>query len=329
MIKKMILISVAFVVFLAAAAIAFLAVRGPNSVPPSSVKIEMTEARLARGKYLYENLMHCNGCHGQNDYTRFAAPVIPGRGGAGFVFPKELGLPGAIAARNITPDKETGIGTWTDGEKLRAVREGISKDGRVLFPMMPYTEYKKLSDEDAYSLVAYMNSMPAVNNVVPPTSIDFPVNLMIKSLPQPAGSVPEPNRMEKVKYGQYLVTLGGCKGCHTQEERGRPVAGKEFAGGRMFNLGFARVVSANITRDDQSGLGRWTEQQFIEKFAQYRDYAAKGSPKVGPEDLTLMAWLNFSQLADEDLGAIYTYLRTQPAIYNAVDSHPDKPKEKK
>ncbi len=329
MVKKILLLTAAGLIVLVVGAIGYLALRSPSIAPPLAIKVEMTSARLERGNYLYEHLMHCAGCHGQNDITRFASPVIPGRSGAGFVFPKELGLPGAIAAANITPDKETGIGNWTDGEKIRAIREGISRDGRALFPMMPYSEYRKMSDEDAYSLVAYLNTLPPVKNYIPKPMIDFPVSLMIKSAPQPAGSVREPDRSDKLKYGDYLTTIGGCRGCHTQEERGRPVKGKQFAGGRMFNVGFARVVSANISQDEPSGIGRWSEKQFIEKFTQYRDYAVKGSPKVGNEDFTVMAWVNFSQLKDEDLSTIYAYLKTQPAIYNAVDSHPDKPKDKK
>ena len=179
MVKKILLITAAGLIVLVGGAIGFLALRSPNSAPPSDIKVDMTEARLERGKYLYENLMHCAGCHGQNDYTRFASPVIPGRSGGGFVFMKELGLPGSITAPNITPDKETGIGNWTDGEKIRAIREGISKDGRALFPMMPYSEYRKASDDDIYSLVAYLNTLPPVNNAVPKSVVAFPVSLMI------------------------------------------------------------------------------------------------------------------------------------------------------
>jgi mono/diheme cytochrome c family protein len=329
MIKKILFRTVAGLVFIVGGAIGYLALRSPASAPPLDIKVEATPARLERGSYLYEHLMHCDGCHGENDFTRFAGPVIQGRNGAGFVFPKALGLPGNIAAPNITPDKETGIGSWTDGEKIRAIREGISKDGRALLPMMPYSAFRKMSDEDAYSLVAYLNSLPPVKNAISKSKIAFPVSLMIKSAPQPAGSVREPNRADRVKYGEYLTTLGGCIGCHTLEEHGQLAEGKHFAGGRMFNLGFARVVSANISQDEPTGIGRWSEKQFIEKFTQYRDYAIKGSPKIGNEDFTLMAWVNFSQLKDEDLSAIYAYLKLQPAVYNAVDSHPDKPKEKK
>jgi len=89
-------------------------------------------------------------------------------------------MPGMVVAANITPDRETGIGGWTDGEKIRAIREGVDRDGRVLFPMMPYGNYRLMSDEDVYAVVAYINSLPAVRNPLPATAIKFPVSLLIK-----------------------------------------------------------------------------------------------------------------------------------------------------
>src|SRR5262249_38728318 len=159
----------------------------------------------ARGRYLFENLCDSDGCHSQRDFTRFGAPVIvPGRG-QGFEFPTELGLPGRVNASNITPDRETGIGNWTDGEKIRAIREGVDREGRTLFPMMPYPSYRYMSDEDVESLVVYLNALPPVRHAVPPTQVKFPVNLFIKGVPQPAGSVRPPNRSDRMKYGEYLV----------------------------------------------------------------------------------------------------------------------------
>src|SRR5882724_9740133 len=86
-----------------------------------------------------------------------------------------------------------------------------------------------MSDEDVYSLVAYLNSLPPVRNVAPPTNVQFPVSLLMKSAPQPAGSVPEPDRGDKLKYGEYLVTLSGCANCHTPAEKGKPLKGMEYA----------------------------------------------------------------------------------------------------
>src|SRR5579863_2330486 len=140
-------------------AIAFLAScsSGPEIAPPANIVVDKSPQRVERGRYLYTTLADCDSCHSQHDYTRLYSPLAgPGRG-AGAVLPFQ-GLPGRMVASNITPDPETGIGTWTDGEKIRAIREGISKDGHALFPLMPYPGYKYLSDLDTMCLVAYMNT---------------------------------------------------------------------------------------------------------------------------------------------------------------------------
>ena len=195
---------------------------------------------------------------------------------------------------------------------MRAIREGVDKDGRTLFPMMPYAEFRKMSDDDVYSLVAYLDSLPAVNRRHPATQLDFPVALFIKSSPQPSGSVAHPDLSDKVKRGRVP---GHCRGVprlsHGDAERRRKFVGPAAA-----------VVSANISPDESTGIGRWSEQYFVNHFVQYRDYAVNGSPKVGPESFTLMPWLNFSQLPEEDLRAIYAYLRTVPPVKKAVETHP-------
>ena len=221
-------------------------------------------------------------------------------------------MPGTVVPPNITPDVETGIGTWTDGEKVRAIREGVDKDGRTLFPMMPYGSFRNMSDEDVYSLVAYLGTLPAVKRRQPATQLDFPVGLMVKSAPKPVGSVPQPDLSTKVKKGAYLVSIAGCKGCHTPS----------LGGGEKFGIPGLRVVSANISPDTATGIGRWSEQDFVDRFALYREYAEQGSPKVGPGAFTVMPWLNFCQLPEEDLRAIYSYLRTLPPVNKAVETHP-------
>jgi len=94
-------------------------------------------------------------------------------------------LPGRIVARNITSDPETGAGTWTDDQLARAIREGIGHDGRALFPMMPYQSLRHMSDEDLASLVVYIRSLPPVRNLLPKTEIIFPVEYLIRGVPQP------------------------------------------------------------------------------------------------------------------------------------------------
>src|SRR2546429_6004918 len=136
----------------------YLLFRPPSSAAPSLITVEATQARIDRGKYLFTALAACDRCHSEGHSSR----------GKGMVMPLH-DLPGRIVASNITPDAETGIGTWTDGEKIRAIREGVSRDGRPLFPLMPYQAYASISDEDVQSMVAYMNSLPAVRNPLPRT----------------------------------------------------------------------------------------------------------------------------------------------------------------
>lgn len=309
-------------------AFAWLSLRRPNSRPPVNVNIERTPDRLARGKYLYSVVLDCDGCHGEKDTTRFGNPVTAS--GAGFVFPPEMDLPGTVAPPNITSDPEAGMGKWTDGEVLRAIREGISRDGHGLFPLMPYRNYSKMSDEDAYALVAFMRTIPASRNRVPLTRINFPVYLMVKGVPQPVTQpMPPPDKSNKLAYGEYLVTIASCGECHTPMRRGRLDKAKLFAGGREFRMSGKRTVSSNITPDPETGMGKLTEDQWVDKFYQYKGYAKDGPPKVGPEGFTVMPWLGMAQMDESDLRAIHAYLKTVKPVVNAVETHPDAPARNK
>jgi mono/diheme cytochrome c family protein len=310
------------VVFVFGLGFAYLYFGSPATAPPSSVKVERSAERLARGRYLYHHVAVCGDCHSQRDYTRFGGPFVEGGEGIGFSFPQELGLPGTVVAPNITSDKESGLGDWTDGEVIRAIREGLSRDGKALFPMMPYSEFRHMSDEDVYALVAYLRTLPPAKNVLPRSQINFPVSMFIKSVPKPAGHVPPVDRNNQLKYGEYLTRLGGCGGCHTPMDKGEPLPGKWMAGGEIFRTPMGTVVSANITPDKDTGIGKWSEQDFLNKSYQYRKYVETGSPKIGPESFTLMPWLPFCQLPEEDLKAIFAFLKTQPPVYNAVETHP-------
>ncbi len=325
--KKILLILFAVLFLVVAAGAAFLYLHQPSQVPAPSIRVAMTPERIARGKYIFENLSDCDGCHSQRDFTRVGGPVVPaGRGRGNELSAIVKGLPGTVSAPNLTPDPDTGIGKWTDGEKIRAIREGVDNTGRALFPMMPYPDYRKMSDEDVQSVVAYMDSLPPVRNSVPPTKLDFPVGLFIKFVPEPAGNVSAPNRSDPARYGDYLVSVGGCIDCHTPLEKGQPVTAKTLAGGRVFETPMGTVLSANITPDTETGIGKWSEDFFRKKFYDYREYAAAGPPPLpGPQAFTLMPWLALSQLPPEDLGAIYTRLRSAKPVHNYVEVHPGVP----
>lgn len=322
--KKILLILALVVVLVAAGALSFLYLHQPAQVAAASIRVPMTPERIARGKYIFEDVADCGGCHSQRDFTRVGAPEVPGGAGRGNVLSEVVhGLPGTIVAPNLTPDPETGLGKWTDGEKIRAIRDGVDNTGRALFPMMPYPGFRSMSDDDVRAVVAYMDSLPPIHNPLPRTRLDFPVGLFIKFVPQPASLVAPPDRADKVKYGEYLVTIGGCGDCHTPIEKGQPVVAKTLAGGREFATSFGTVVTANITPDMDTGIGKWSEEYFEKKIYDYRDYALHGSPPLaGPQAFTLMPWLGLSQLPHEDLAAIYAYLRTVKPVHNAVETHP-------
>jgi mono/diheme cytochrome c family protein len=324
--KRILLTLIAVLVLVAAAGLAFLYLRKPAAAPPADIHVQSTPERLARGRYLFEAVGDCDGCHSQRDFSHFGGPVVPGRTGAGNELSAWIvGMPGTVVAPNLTPDPETGLGAWTDGEKLRAIREGIGRDGRALFPMMPYAGFRNMSDDDAQSLVAYLDSLPPIRNPLPRTKLSFPVGLMIKGVPQPVGSVPPLDPSDRVRYGERLVAIASCGDCHTPMVRGQPDESKHFAGGRKFESAYGTVYTANITPDRETGIGKWDEEFFLKKFYDYKPYADHGPPPVsGPEQFTVMPWLAFTKLTKEDLGAIYAYLKTVPAIKNAVETHPKK-----
>ena len=159
--KRLILVVALVLLAAVAAGGGYLILFTPNMRQATDLKIDATPERLARGEYLVNNVVVCFACHTEADPTKRTLPKIGPEGGGGECFTEEMGFPGHVCAPNITPDVENGIGSWTDDEVLRAIREGVSKDGETLFPMMPYSSYRNLSDEDAYAIVAYIRSIPA------------------------------------------------------------------------------------------------------------------------------------------------------------------------
>lgn len=322
--KRIAVVGVLIVIAVPAGGLGYLYLRKPAQQPARDIKVAMTPERIERGRYLFQNVADCDGCHSQRDFSRIGGPIVPSGRGQGNVLSSLLtNLPGTVVAPNITPDPETGIGTWTDGEKIRAIRDGVDKYGRALFPMMPYGGFRNMSDVDVESVVAYMNSLPPIRNPLPQTNLAFPVSLMIKSAPQPTGTVAQPDQADRVQYGKYLVTVAGCADCHTPSDKGQPVPGMEFAGGQEFPSTIGRVLTANITPNPNTGIGKWDEAFFLKKFADYNDYAANGAPRMtSPDQFTLMPWLDFNGMKTEDLRAIYAFLRTVKPVDHHVDIHP-------
>lgn len=295
----------------------FVATYEPAQRPAPAETVEATPARVARGEYLVHHVVDCFGCHSRHDWSRYAGPVQGQPGIGGECLTAEQGAPGRICVPNITPDPETGIGSWTDGEILRAMREGVDREGEALFPMMPYLEYRRLSDEDARAVVAYLRSVPGVRNPTPETRLDFPVSFFIKMAPKPLdGPVPEPARSGPA-YGEYLATIAGCRFCHTPvDERMQPVPGRLLAGGHEHRGPWGVVLASNLT-PHATGLGNRSKAEFIALFRSFADASAVAVP-VRDGRNTVMPWYAYAGMTDDDLGAIYDYLRTLPPVENRV-----------
>jgi hypothetical protein len=296
----------------------------PKSNKPVEIKVEATPERLARGEYLVHHVTVCVDCHSVRDYGKFTGPLIQGtEGKGGEVFNKEnLGLPGSIYAKNITP---AGIGDWTDGELIRAITCGVNKKGEALFPLMPYTGYNGLTKEDLFSIVAYIRSLKPIENKVPERNLDFPLNIIVKTIPLENFSMDnQVNKSNSLEYGKYLVQVAGCFDCHTPQEKGKPIMEKNFAGGTEFYLPGGTLRSANITPDVSSGIGTWTKEQFIQKFKSFDSDSAR-NVSIGEKSFnTIMPWTMYAGMTNEDLGSIYDFLRTLKPIQNIVNKYSPK-----
>jgi mono/diheme cytochrome c family protein len=296
----------------------------PRSRPPPAETIAATPARLARGEYLVKHVVNCFGCHSDHLLT-FGFPYKQGtEGEGGLAFDEGDGVPGRVVAKNITPDRETGIGSWTDGEILRAMREGVDRHGRALFPIMPWQGFRSLSDEDARSVVAYLKTLKPIHKVIPERKLAFPANIMIKGLPAPlTGPTPEPDANDSVAYGRYLAAVAHCTACHTpRDEHGQPILGREFAGGNRMVGPWGTVVTANITPEAHTYIGTATREEFIGRFKSF-EALDPTELSAAPGQNTIMPWWAFSGMSEHDLGAIYDFLRTVPPVRNEVNSFPE------
>jgi mono/diheme cytochrome c family protein len=283
--------------------------------------IPRTPERFARGKYLVEGLVQCPFCHSEYDFTRRPAAPKPGMKGGGNIIPnEEAGLPepNRVVAPNITPDPDYGAGRWKDADFVRALRQGIGHDGRTLFPMMPYQYFRSLSDEDLASVIVYERSLAPVHVERPKTFLTDEVKKTFQPLP-PLDHVPEPDKSDRLAYGKYLVTAAHCDLCHTPvDEQGNSIPGMDFAGGAPLTgywgpdpKKMVTVASLNLT-PDPSGISYFDEKMFIN---------AIRTGKVEARPLSnAMPWAYFRNLSDDDLKAIFAYLRTLKPVQHRVDN---------
>lgn len=284
---------------------------GPKARPLTARKFEVTAQRLERGRYIFNSAAGCVDCHSEHDQLGHDHLLLSNMQGSGEVMPFN-DLPGRVVAPNLTPDPHTGAGTWTDDQLARAIREGIGHDGRALFPLMPYEHYKLMSDEDLASVVVYIRSLAPIHHELPKTEIVFPVKYLMRSAPEPVtGPVSAPDHTNQLQWGLYAINMAGCTDCHTPMDRGQPIPGLDFAGGQVFQGGWGNTVSTNIT-PDASGIGYYDEALFIQVMRTGYVKARRLDP--------LMPVAQFAGLADDDLKAMFAYLRTLKPIKHRVDN---------
>ena len=257
---------------------------------------------IARGKSIVFGGGHCADCHSlsNSDSLFEAGQEVPLSGGKVFELPF-----GKIYTANISPDKETGIGKYTDKELARELRYGVKPDGTILYPFMPFNN---LTDEDLQAVVSFLRSQKPINHKVPDHDLNLMGNVFKAFLIKPVGPNGTPakkiERDSSAAYGQYLATVvANCYGCHTDRSPTGGFIGEPFAGGMVMEEPGGTFITPNLTTDSSSRIFGWTEQNFINRFRLGR--VLKGSP---------MPWPSYKRMSDMELKAIYNFLKSLPAV---------------
>lgn len=290
--------------------------------PTSPEKFQATPERLQRGQYLVNQVMACGACHTSrpsgNLFMEGEQTDLFLAGG------NMLEDPGAgrIYIPNLTPDAD-GLGQWTDDEILRAVRDGVHKDGHFLVPMMPYDNYQHLSDEDGKALVVYLRSIPAAKSPRPrfAPELKFLPKLLFTTIGvqmhKPVAGVTAPDRTDHVAYGQYLARVGACTDCHSMTSKGpRKETDPLFMAGAdapFTDARLGKVWARNLTPDPETGLGKYKPDQIK---AALRDGKRLDGKRMAPPMSVMIP--HTSGMTDEDLDALVAFLGSLKPANHAV-----------
>ena len=273
--------------------------------PTLTLTVERTPARLVRGRQLVSLL--CMDCH-LNQKTKALT------GQRMIDVPPEFGV---IFSSNITQDPDKGIGGWTDGQLVYFLRTGILKDGRFVPPVMP--KFPNLADEDLFSIITFLRSddprlapMAVVDSACDYSLLTkFLSHVAFKPFPYPTAPIPMPDTSNHVVFGKYLVANSGCFACHsadfTKLDELHPERSEGFMGGgnTLIDINGEEVYTPNLTPDMETGIGSWTESQFVA--AVKEGFRSDGTLVRAPMPL----WRDFT---DQEVAAMYAYLRTVPVI---------------
>jgi mono/diheme cytochrome c family protein len=254
------------------------------------------ETPLERGTYLMRSIVACGNCH----TPQGPDGPLPGMELAGGLVIEDPAF--EVVTPNITPDPETGIGTWTDEQIIAAVREGRRPDGSIIGPPMPIGLYRGISDSDMRAIVAYLRAAKPVRNVVAKSEFHIPLP---ESYGPPVGQVADVPRDDPVTHGAYLAgPLGHCIECHTPMGDGGMIDFEHNlgAGGFEFYGPWGTSVSANIT---PAGIGKYSD-------AELKTVITTGVRPDGSKLLPPMGVPYYANIADADLDALIAYLRSLP-----------------
>ncbi len=257
------------------------------------------ETALERGTYLMRGIVACGNCHTPKDADGHAIADQELSGGVVIEVPVFRAV-----APNITPDKETGIGNWTDAQIIDAIRNGKRPDGTIIGPPMAIPFYAHMSDTDVRAIVAYLRAVKPIHHQVEKSTYKIPLP---PSYGPPVTHVATTLQQSRLAYGHYLATIGHCLECHTpQLPSGELDMSKLGAGGRelpAFPSGM--TVSANLTPANPAGMAHWTT-------AQVETAITTGVRPDGRRLALLMAFDWYRTVSKPDLDAVVAYLRTLP-----------------
>lgn len=259
-------------------------------------------ADLSRGQYLVEALGACDNCHtprgpGAYDYAARFSGGSQTFSGNGY----------ALRGSNISPDKETGVGDWSDEALSAAIAAGMGRDGQ-LAPVMPSDSYRALTKGDLDAIIAFLRAATPVRTQPSPS-----LQRRGDRTPHPPPGVEAPfdeaALSDKIKRGQYVAAIARCLSCHSREKDDAPdYVGGLGAGGKVFRTPGGVAVASNISAHREKGLGAWSNEEITRAITQ--GVSRNGDPLKPP--MSTLAKAHFAKISTEDLDALVAYLRTLP-----------------
>jgi mono/diheme cytochrome c family protein len=312
---KYLLIIIGIVVLIGLGGFAFIEIRGIPSYKAKKIdyRVEVTPKRVERGKKLA--LMLCAGCHMSTSTDKLTGKQM-------MEAPREFGK---LYSQNITQDKTYGIGSWTDGELLYLLRTGIKRDGKYSPPYM--AKLPHMSDEDINSVIAFLHSDDLL--VTASATPDYPCepsiltkflcNVAFKPFKMPEQKIETPDTNNPVILGKYLAVNLECYSCHSADYKTNdyenPEKSKGYFGGgnKPLDLEGKVIVSQNLTPDAETGIGKWTEERFVN---------AVKSGVMENQPALRNPMMPYAYLTDKEAKAIYAYLQTIPPVKNKVPRSP-------